>query len=497
MLRVQQAADRAAQEAASRDRSMKMAGGDLLGPGEMPNSHLVRVENLMGSDNTGRFEYPTGHAAAGTFDGRAGPRACQFLMTSLEADMAADLQEKDVAVADDDHQLQVQAYAVPDVAAQVFERFSACTFNQLKTVLRRNAMGSATVDSLITELEGEVYEPSEDLGAWFNEPQRQYRQITGQMSVRDFKKTLAKLLPDASWHHPKVRKLEKRAVSLQECMEDITSEKMATIKSKIIEGKSKLATAAKKAQLRVQVWWVSAGEAAKAKKSSGDGVFLVGEECSGMAEDPVIVALTSKLDKLVDTVAAVAEALPGAAGQEKPKTRAQEMRAENEKLKQEKKDGAWERGYDRQEGGGSGGYRNKGGNRMGKNKGGKGKGVCFKCGDPGHYANECWDTRWNGGKGDGGVGSKGYSGGNQNWGGGSNQNWGGGGNQNWGCNGGGNHNWGGGGNTNYNGGYGGSKGGGGPKEKGGGQGGEGVNFVDEQGGSQKPACQPSHTMRCR
>jgi hypothetical protein len=254
LLRVQEAADRAAQEAASRDRLRTMAGvvftGDLLGPGEMPNSHLVRVENLMNSDHTGRFHYPTGHAAVGTFDGRAGSRACQFLMTSLEADMAADLQEKDGAVADDDHQLQVQAYAVPDVAPPIFERFSACTFNQLKTVLRRNAMGSATVDSLITELEGEVYEPSEDLGAWFSERQRQYRQITGQMSIRDFKKTLAKLLPDASWHHPKVRKLEKRAVSLQECMEEITSEKMASIKSKIIEGKSKLAMTAKKAQLR-------------------------------------------------------------------------------------------------------------------------------------------------------------------------------------------------------------------------------------------------------
>ena len=63
--------------------------------------------------------------------------------------------------------------------------------------------------------------------------------------MRDFKKTLAKLLPDASWHHPKVRKLERRAIYLQECMKDISSEKMASIRSQIIEGKSKLATAAK------------------------------------------------------------------------------------------------------------------------------------------------------------------------------------------------------------------------------------------------------------
>lgn len=82
-------------------------------------------------------------------------------MTSLEADIAEDLQEKDGVTADDEHQLQVQAYAVPDDAAPIlsFERFSTCTFNQLKTVLRRNhdAIGSATADSLITELEGEVY----------------------------------------------------------------------------------------------------------------------------------------------------------------------------------------------------------------------------------------------------------------------------------------------------------------------------------------------------
>ena len=60
--------------------------------------------------------------------------------------------------------------------------------------------------------------------------------------------------------------------------------------------------------------------------------------------NPIIVALTSKLDKLIVTVEAVAEALPGAAtwaAQEKPKTakeRAEAAEAKAAKLEQEKKD---------------------------------------------------------------------------------------------------------------------------------------------------------------
>ena len=61
MTRVREAADKAAQEAARKERLRKMTGvvysGDLLGPGEMPNSHQVRVENLIGSDNTDRFVF--------------------------------------------------------------------------------------------------------------------------------------------------------------------------------------------------------------------------------------------------------------------------------------------------------------------------------------------------------------------------------------------------------------------------------------------------------
>ena len=57
-------------------------------------------------------------------------------MLSLDRDLAAEIQNKNGAAADDDIQLQVQPFATPDVAAPAYARFRDATIPQLEDVLR-------------------------------------------------------------------------------------------------------------------------------------------------------------------------------------------------------------------------------------------------------------------------------------------------------------------------------------------------------------------------
>ena len=86
--------------------------GDRLEPGNNPDSHFARVEDVLGLDNTGSFVYPDNYADAalrGTLDTRPGSRATRLLMLSLDQDLTADLRAKDGLVADDENQLKVHA----------------------------------------------------------------------------------------------------------------------------------------------------------------------------------------------------------------------------------------------------------------------------------------------------------------------------------------------------------------------------------------------------
>ena len=73
---------------------------------------------------------------------------------------------------------------MPDVAAVAFRRFSTCNLEQLKNTLRRAALSAETVDTLITEFEGQVFEPGHDLLRWFDNRDRDYRRLRGQLSIR-------------------------------------------------------------------------------------------------------------------------------------------------------------------------------------------------------------------------------------------------------------------------------------------------------------------------
>ena len=98
--------------------------GEKLGQSESPESHLLLVKNTIEIDPSDRFKIPVGQPREGQVDWGPGSNAVKFLMTSLERDFAADLQEKNGTVDNDDDQLQVQAFAYPDVALPSRKPFS-------------------------------------------------------------------------------------------------------------------------------------------------------------------------------------------------------------------------------------------------------------------------------------------------------------------------------------------------------------------------------------
>ena len=177
----------------------------------------------------------------------------KLLMLSLDRDLAADVQSKNGATADDDNQLQVQAYATPDDAPVVYARFRDATLAQLEHALRRMSTVSETVDTLITAFEGHVYEPGDDLAVWFVQRERDYRRFRGSMSIRELAAALAKLLPDDSSHAKKILSMNRPPASLREVMEDTGGRTLAALKKELVEGRVTLEKAAKKCGIRGQV----------------------------------------------------------------------------------------------------------------------------------------------------------------------------------------------------------------------------------------------------
>ena len=360
--------------------------GDRLLPGEPCDSHLLEFRNVIELEGTGVYRYPNDFAnpaLRNAVDERAGSRATKLLMLSLDRDLAADLQGKNGADANDDSQLQVQPFATPDDAPVVYARFAAATLPQLEDVLRRMSTVSETVDTLITTFEGQVYEPGDDLAVWFSQRERDYRRFRNSMSVREFAAALAKLLPDDTLHAKKVLSMNRPPASLREVMEDTGGRTLAVLKKELVEGRVALEKAAKKCGIRGQVWWSTQGEK---KGGRSREVNAVQEE-----ESPAIAAIMKSMEAMQVTVAALAAAQAGggevnAVETEKPQTELEKLKAENERLRAAQgnsgdNNGSWEQRY-----------RPKGKG----NKGGKGKGPaqgCFTCGGP-HYQNQC--PQWQG-----------------------------------------------------------------------------------------------------
>ena len=239
--------------------------GDRLLPGEHCESHLVEFRNVieLHVDDSGAYWYPNDHATAAlrnAVNEEPGGRAVKLLMLSVDRDLAADVQAKNGATADDDNQLQVQVYATPDDAPVVFSRFRDATLSQLEHALRRMSTVSETVDTLITAFEGHIFEPGDALAVWFVQRERDYHRFWGSMSICELAAALAKLLPDDSSHARKILAMNRPPASLREVMEDTGGRTMASLKKELIEGRVTLEKAAKKCSIRGQVQWAAAGD---------------------------------------------------------------------------------------------------------------------------------------------------------------------------------------------------------------------------------------------
>ena len=120
------------------------------------------------------------------------------------------------------------------------------------------------MDTLSTRLEGRVYDPEDDdLLGWFKDRKRDYKPLKGSVSMREYCRIIAGLLPDHTWHHVKIRK---------------SAGSLAATEKVLIAAQAGLEEAAKAAEIRGQVWWVTQAEHAKAKRKEGEGVHAVGEE---------------------------------------------------------------------------------------------------------------------------------------------------------------------------------------------------------------------------
>ena len=112
----QEQAEREAEQQ-ERERRARMGvslqwNGDRLLPGEPCESHLLEFRNVVELEGTGAYRYASDHAdpaLRNAIDERAGSRSTKLLMLSLDRDLAADIQGKNGAAANDDSQLQVQA----------------------------------------------------------------------------------------------------------------------------------------------------------------------------------------------------------------------------------------------------------------------------------------------------------------------------------------------------------------------------------------------------
>ena len=145
--------------------------------------------------------------------------------------------------------------------------------------------------------------------------------MRGQLSMREFRKTLALLLPDDSFHHSKIVAMSRAPASLKEVAEDCDSGQMATVKKELLAGAATLAKAAKKCGIRGQVWWIKPDQK-KTKKSKEVSVV---EEGSGDSEVALLSKQLSQLVTIVEGIKSQQVAAVAAGEAEQKETPEQEL----------------------------------------------------------------------------------------------------------------------------------------------------------------------------
>ena len=292
------AASRAATKAREkREGAMSYYRGTQLGADDdLPREHFAQVGNFMGTrddylypDDYGTRDIDRGGAAPvggwvatpeqvrlrGTVDGRPGSKAIKQMLTTVDNGLVSEAMRLDGAAADDDHQMQVHPYRLPDDLPTEYCRFSRATLEQLQHYFCRKLAESSTVDTLIVDLSGGAFEPGDAFPGWWDAKARAYRAISADnMSRREFFRNISDLMPGHFRLHEDLRSQRVPPTDLKKLVKGFPAEMTLSEAKKqcslcIVE----LAREARDEGIRNQKWWCSVAEGekaeAEAKKTKG------------------------------------------------------------------------------------------------------------------------------------------------------------------------------------------------------------------------------------
>ena len=288
--------------------------GDKLTPGDDAEAHFAQIRNIMAT--THHFCHPGDHATIALrnqLNVEAGSKAIAFAMSTVENDLMLDAKLKNHAtLADDDNQLQCQDHAIPDIAPEQFVRFQDATLPQIEAYFRRKNAEGATIDTLITDIEMQDFEPEiEDVAVWFAKRCREFRTVRAPMLAREWYVILAKLLPGDTDYHPTIDKMRRPPKSLQEVMEDMGTASQAEAKRRLIAAQSTLQKKAKDLKIAKSQWWKDA-EPSKSRRKTQTDVNNIEFDDEPESELSAVCKRLSGLENSLSTLAAAVTAGPPA-----------------------------------------------------------------------------------------------------------------------------------------------------------------------------------------
>ena len=105
------------------EMSFPYPSDEKLNQGENAATHFAKVRLYMGTQQ--RFLFPEDHATVadrGKLNLTPDSMGKKFLLTTVADELAADAQQKNENQADDDGQLQIQPFRIPDDRVPVFQK---------------------------------------------------------------------------------------------------------------------------------------------------------------------------------------------------------------------------------------------------------------------------------------------------------------------------------------------------------------------------------------
>ena len=263
-------------------------GTQLGADDDLPREHFAQVGNFMGTrddylypDDYGTRDIdrvgaaPVGGWVAtpeqvrlrGTVDGRPGSKAIKQMLTTVDNGLVSEAMRLDGAAADDDHQMQVHPYRLPDDLPTEYCRFSRATLEQLQHYFCRKLAESSTVDTLIVDLSGGAFEPGDAFPGWWDAKARAYRAISvDNMSRQEFFRKISDLMLGHFRLHEDLRSQRVPPTDLKKLVKGFPAELTLSEAKKqcslcIVE----LAWEDRDEGIRNQKWWCSVAEGEKAE----------------------------------------------------------------------------------------------------------------------------------------------------------------------------------------------------------------------------------------